>query len=422
MFFRKREPQPPPSLPSSPQVDTDLTQAAFTEPITDQTLSTTNEIRNKANIDPTLFVNQRRFQIKVSLAILQSLKKLEDSGCDADLIEEAKTRYTNLIKEGLGLLALALPGRNEYTANSYSPTTLVTAKAITNDPKATLDVIKEHENYRILIAPTRTDINSSAINAHFVSGVDKIMGHFEKALAQIGLFSVRIYPKGTSVDTREVGNVERNYAHDGTGLLFISSGEIIRINVGSKSGVYSTAIRDINGRMFTFGKTDDDRAVFQQSAMRGCSAAVTTMILIDFGFQPNIKKEENCNIGDVHHITYDLNEFNIRTTVESTRYIKVLKKEHDGELFEDEVYTTEYIPRDLDKKEFLTERIKNAHCLVLSVGGEIGGHFIILDSIDFEKNRANIRDPYHGWSICTTADAILKRFDGEIIWIEKRAE
>ena len=46
---------------------------------------------------------------------------------------------------------------------------------------------------------------------------------------------------------------------------------------------------------------------------------------------------------------------------------------------------------------------------ILSVGGEIGGHVVVLDSFSMATNTAIIRDPFHGWSITISADSLLRR-------------
>jgi hypothetical protein len=45
----------------------------------------------------------------------------------------------------------------------------------------------------------------------------------------------------------------------------------------------------------------------------------------------------------------------------------------------------------------------------ISVGGELGGHQIIVDAIDFGTETAVIRDPHHGWQITIRLDSLRKR-------------
>ena len=75
---------------------------------------------------------------------------------------------------------------------------------------------------------------------------------------------------------------------------------------------------------------------------------------------------------------------------------------------------------DQERAAILMDLLSQSHCLIIGVDGEIGGHVIILDSLSIERDRAVIRDPYHGWSIEVKASAILKRTDSEVIAIEKR--
>ena len=58
----------------------------------------------------------------------------------------------------------------------------------------------------------------------------------------------------------------------------------------------------------------------------------------------------------------------------------------------------------------LKEHLKAYGSAIVSAGGEIGAHVIIVDAID--DDGVDIRDSFHGWSIKITKEAFLSRYSG----------
>ncbi len=46
---------------------------------------------------------------------------------------------------------------------------------------------------------------------------------------------------------------------------------------------------------------------------------------------------------------------------------------------------------------------------------------IVLDELSWSEDSAKLRDPYHGWAITTTANALLQRGPGDFILISHQS-
>jgi hypothetical protein len=58
----------------------------------------------------------------------------------------------------------------------------------------------------------------------------------------------------------------------------------------------------------------------------------------------------------------------------------------------------------------LSALIEKGGPAMIGAGDEVlGGHEIIVDHIDMQNQNAVIRDPWHGWSVRTTLDALRLR-------------
>jgi hypothetical protein len=132
--------------------------------------------------------------------------------------------------------------------------------------------------------------------------------------------------------------------------------------------------------------------------MRAWTASVTNMIRLDKGIKPDVQIEYTRNIGTLEQIASELNISGINAVTNTP---------------------TERLPIRA-REQILESALKESRSIILSVGGEIGGHVIILDKFDTETNTATIRDPYHGWSIKTDARGIANRFDGQYVSLPQK--
>ena len=68
-------------------------------------------------------------------------------------------------------------------------------------------------------------------------------------------------------------------------------------------------------------------------------------------------------------------------------------------------------PHDVEPLNHLRKMISQHGSTVVQLNGELGQHFVIVDHIDDLAGIAQIRDPYHGWAIGVTTEALQKRLD-----------
>lgn len=182
---------------------------------------------------------------------------------------------------------------------------------------------------------------------------------------------IRKFPHGSHEDTL-VGEkpVNASTTH------FLGDEEILRVD-----------LHPDEYRPPRFGKTKDGRTVIQQVGWRGCGAACASMLMADRKISPDLQWLQDCNLSSDDHLCEMLK----------------IKTGLPVELAEKRSSSREEIGR------FFEERLAAHGPAILSIGGELGGHVIVLDTFSSSNNTASLRDPYHGWAIATTADAILKR-------------
>lgn len=142
--------------------------------------------------------------------------------------------------------------------------------------------------------------------------------------------------------------------------------------------------------------TINGKAVIQQQAKRGCTAAVSAMLIYDNDKKFALEDLLSRNLGQNDTILYDIEKAGLEPTEERIENANPIVS--------------------------LKQAIEKAGSAIITVTDEsIGGHVIMVDHIDLEKNIARIRDPYHGWEIDITLEALQKRFRPKenIIQIQK---
>jgi hypothetical protein len=138
--------------------------------------------------------------------------------------------------------------------------------------------------------------------------------------------------------------------------------------------------------------TSNNKAIIQQQAVRGCTAAATAMLIKDNGKEPNWSEVQRRNLANKEIQLADIRAAALKPIVVQLK----------GDL----------LPA-------LRDAITKKGSAIVSVNGEIGAHVIVVDEVS-EKG-VRLRDPYHGWEITVTHEAFLKRWsDKEIIQVEKR--
>lgn len=130
------------------------------------------------------------------------------------------------------------------------------------------------------------------------------------------------------------------------------------------------------------GYLEDGRSVVQQQARRGSSAGVSTMLSADHGGKINAHRLWNRSAADESQVLSNLQGVTDHTPVTA----------RPGTI------------------EALAEQLDKHGSAVVSVNGEIGKHFIIVDEIDLKAHTVTLRDPYHGWAIQVPLVAFTSRW------------
>jgi len=139
----------------------------------------------------------------------------------------------------------------------------------------------------------------------------------------------------------------------------------------------------IDGKLYAF-YTQHEKAIIQQQAVRGCTAAVTAMMIMDNGGQVN-QNTLLRNLGMEEDLLADLRNAGLHPIVSAL-----------GSYFE--------------LKALI---IKHGSAIVHgSPDGPLGGHVFIVDDVSQGFTAVRIRDPYHGWEITVTSKAFSEAWHG----------
>lgn len=182
----------------------------------------------------------------------------------------------------------------------------------------------------------------------------------------------------------ELANLSTSGAY-GYSLVFADS-EIV--NLHEESITREVTRKSASGEPrspFVF-KEIDGKAVILQQATRGCTAAVAMMLIQDNGGEIDTYTLEETNLGNAETMTALLRKAGF----------DVLKTDNPT-------------------LESLQNAITEHGPAIVSLGLASGGHVVIVDAIDLEKNVVTIRDPAHGWMIDIKQDVFLGVSMGESI-------
>lgn len=119
------------------------------------------------------------------------------------------------------------------------------------------------------------------------------------------------------------------------------------------------------------------KAVIQQQATRGCTAACVAMLQADHGKAVDWDELMLCNLGDIDTMRWSLEASGLKVLTER-----------------------------IESFDQLQEQIRLNGPAIVSVNTGYGSHRIIVDSIAFDQFSAIIREPYHGWQITVTGKAL----------------
>lgn len=129
--------------------------------------------------------------------------------------------------------------------------------------------------------------------------------------------------------------------------------------------------------------TKNKKAIIQQLATRGCTAATAAMLRMDNGKKPDLVALRNTNLGEDEDQIRDIQKAGLKAIINSANNL-------------------------LELRNLI---IQNDSCIV-SLSGKLGGHVIVVDEVSEDLSKIRLRDPYHGWEITVTSEAFLKEWDG----------
>lgn len=143
--------------------------------------------------------------------------------------------------------------------------------------------------------------------------------------------------------------------------------------------------------------TQNNKAIIQQQATRGCTAATAAMLIKDRGGKPGFATLQCCNLGNRKDIRRDIQNagFRPRVTLLTSNSLKALKK-----------------------------LLEHGSAIVSIWDPQAGGHSIVVDEISEDLKQVRIRDPYHGWEITVSAEVFQSRWvslDRTVIQIANEA-
>ncbi|QZA58602.1 hypothetical protein [Candidatus Rhabdochlamydia porcellionis] len=144
--------------------------------------------------------------------------------------------------------------------------------------------------------------------------------------------------------------------------------------------------------------TENGKAIIQQQATRGCTAAVAAMLIKDQKGKFNFYGLSMCNLGD--------NE-NIKQAIRAAGFKPIVTRLALNSL-----------------KALKTQLLNHGSAIVSIVDPKAGGHSIVVDEVSEDLQQVRLRDPYHGWEITVSAEAFQVRWtslDCTIIQIENKS-
>lgn len=137
--------------------------------------------------------------------------------------------------------------------------------------------------------------------------------------------------------------------------------------------------------------TQNDKAIIQQQATRGCTAATAAMLIMDHHKNIDLNQLQTRNLGNDNDQLRDIKNAGLNPC---TSYAKNLSA--------------------------LRELICSYNSCIVSLSGALGGHVVVVDEVSQDLSTVRLRDPYHGWEITVTQEAFLQEWrGGDVIFIVK---
>lgn len=129
--------------------------------------------------------------------------------------------------------------------------------------------------------------------------------------------------------------------------------------------------------------TENEKAIIQQQATRGCTAATAAMLIMDNGRTPNLRCLKERNLGTDEDQLRDIQAAGLTGVINQANDLSQLR-----------------------------ELIIRNGSAVVSVSEALGAHVIVVDEVSEDLSQIRLRDPYHGWEITVSQGAFLKEWHG----------
>lgn len=196
----------------------------------------------------------------------------------------------------------------------------------------------------------------------------------------------RKFPPISTVDTIIMPKGKGIQSIHGTANVFHDNEIVEKLDIikSEKLGVVVGGFMDdqvVYAEYTTHGK-----AIIQQQATRGCTAAVTAMLIMDHNIIPNLTSLSSRNLGNEETMLMDIRKAGLTPLGGRANSLKELRE----------------------------KILKNGSCVTWITGREFGGHVVVVDDVSKDLSRVRLRDPYHGWEITVTSAAFL------IVWTDQR--
>ncbi|MBS0627455.1 MAG: hypothetical protein JSS09_04515, partial [Verrucomicrobia bacterium] len=166
----------------------------------------------------------------------------------------------------------------------------------------------------------------------------------------------------------------------GNGELFSDSEIIEKLDIIERENI---GLNTYIGSSIYCSYTKNRKAIIQQQATRGCTAATAAMLIKDNGKKPNLLALQSSYLGNNEKQVRDIQEAGLKAVINSAN----------------------------DLSELRNLIIQNDSCIV-SVSGKLGGHVIVVDEVSEDLSKIRLRDPCHGWEITVSREAFFKEWHG----------
>lgn len=203
--------------------------------------------------------------------------------------------------------------------------------------------------------------------------------------------SERCFPKGSVADTR-IGTRILN----ATQQSLFNDSEILNVLLRPEEfNLYYADPRGNNFHPIKGGELQENRHMLQQIGWRGCVQTCVEMIKLDHGLTPNVPALKDATFRPSKEAVNDFARAGLQSTLQEVRLNKMsVSEEH----------------KPLAALAVLESALKTSGPLILSLSTEVGEHALILDTLDLKNSSACVRDPFHGWAIEISLDALKARF------------